>query len=196
MSGFESYPPTPPPLNAGGPGDASGGDPIPQRDLGAILDAAFKIYGANANKLFVIVAVVVVPLSLISHLLTGVVFAAHKTTVVGLNGTSTVHVDAQCRVPHRDRAGHGPHHDHHLRDPAGSAHPWRGAGDGRRRRGCGGQLQVGAAQVRLVLLVSFLTGILVVIGFILLIVPGVILLTRFTVAIPALVIEDHKGPSR
>jgi len=172
---------------------SSGFDAIPQRDLGAILNAAFEIYGANASKLFVIVAVVVVPLSLISHLLTGVVFAARKTTIVGLNGTSTVHVThgagfliATALVTALITI---------ITYAILQAALIRGAAQAT----VGDAVDVetsykwGLRKFGTVLLVSFLTGILVVIGLILLIVPGVILLTRFTVAIPALVIEDHKG---
>ncbi|MGZ4147482.1 MAG: hypothetical protein ACXVPL_07225, partial [Actinomycetota bacterium] len=44
-----------------------------------------------------------------------------------------------------------------------------------------------------VLLISILVGIVVAIGFILLIIPGVIFLTMLAVAIPALIIEDRRG---
>jgi hypothetical protein len=153
-----------------------GGDPIPQRDLGAILDAAFKIYGANANKLFVIVAVVVVPLSLISHLLTGVVFAARSTgfliattLITALITLITYAILQAALIRGAAQATVGDAVD------VETSYKW------------------GLRKFGWVLLVSIATGIMVVIGFILLIVPGVILLTRFTVAIPALVIEDRKG---
>ena len=71
MSGFDDggmAPPPPPPPSAGG------GGAIPQRGLGDILTAAFELYRANAAKLIQIVAIVVIPLTFISALLTKVVF--------------------------------------------------------------------------------------------------------------------------
>jgi len=71
MSGFDDggmTPPPPPPPSAGG------GGAIPQRGLGDILTAAFELYRANAAKLIQIVAIVVIPLTFISALLTEVIF--------------------------------------------------------------------------------------------------------------------------
>jgi membrane-anchored glycerophosphoryl diester phosphodiesterase (GDPDase) len=156
--------------------NAGSGDGMPQRDLGAILDAAFRIYWANANKLIVLVAIVVVPLSLISHLLTGVVFATHgaglwvATTLVTLLITLITYAILQAAL---------------IRGAAQAT-----VGD---TVDVEASYKWGLRKFGWVLLVSSATGIMVVIGFVLLIVPGVILLTRFTVAIPALVIEDRKG---
>ena len=71
-------PPPPPPSAMGGPQGT-----IPPKSLGEILSAAFNIYKANASKLMLIVAIVVVPLSFISALFTGVIFAGTEHTVVG-----------------------------------------------------------------------------------------------------------------
>jgi hypothetical protein len=70
MSGFDDggAPPPPPPPSAGG------GGAIPQRGLGDILTTAFELYRANAAKLIQIVAIVVIPLTFVSALLTKVVF--------------------------------------------------------------------------------------------------------------------------
>ena len=158
--------------------NAGSGDAIPQRDFGAILDAAFRIYGANANKLIVLVAIVVVPLSLISHLLTGVVFATHgaglwvATTLVTLLITLITYAILQAAL---------------IRGAAQAT-----VGD---TVDVEASYKWGLRKFGWVLLVSIATGIMVVIGFVLLIVPGVILLTRFAVAIPALVIEDRAGDS-
>jgi Uncharacterised protein family (UPF0259) len=70
MSGFDDggmAPPPPPP-------SAGGGGPIPQRGLGDILTSAFELYRANAAKLIQIVAIVVIPLTFVSALLTKVTF--------------------------------------------------------------------------------------------------------------------------
>jgi hypothetical protein len=67
-SGGLGAPPPPPPPGAGGGGQ------IPQRGLGDILSVAFDVYKANAGKLIQIVAIVVVPLTFILALLTQVAF--------------------------------------------------------------------------------------------------------------------------
>ena len=67
MSGFDNggaAPPPPPPPSAGG------GGAIPERGIGDILTAAFELYRANAAKLITIVAVVVVPITLLTAFLT------------------------------------------------------------------------------------------------------------------------------
>ncbi len=73
--GFSAPPPPPPPPSAGG------GGTLPARGLGDILSAAFDVYKANAAKLIGIVAIVVVPLSLIGALLTKLAFKANCSTV-------------------------------------------------------------------------------------------------------------------
>jgi len=65
--GFGAPPPPPPP-------GAGGGGQIPQRGLGDILSVAFDVYKANAAKLIQIVAIVVVPLTFVLALLTQVAF--------------------------------------------------------------------------------------------------------------------------
>ncbi len=81
-------PPPPPPPMMGGP---QGG--ILPKTLGEILSAAFNIYKANASKLMLIVAVVVVPLSFIGALFSGVVFAGTTHTETNLLGARVVVVD-------------------------------------------------------------------------------------------------------
>jgi hypothetical protein len=86
MSGFDDggmAPPPPPPPSAGG------GGAIPQRGLGAILTAAFELYRANAAKLIQIVAIVVIPLTFVSALLTKVTFK-ETCTAESLQGAQTV----------------------------------------------------------------------------------------------------------
>ncbi|TMK36463.1 MAG: hypothetical protein E6G58_05475 [Actinobacteria bacterium] len=68
--GFGAPPPPPPP-------GAGGGGSIPQRGLGDILSVAFEVYKANAAKLIQIVAIVVIPLTFIMALLTQVAFKQH-----------------------------------------------------------------------------------------------------------------------
>lgn len=81
--GFSAPPPPPPPPSAGGGGS------LPQRGLGDILSTAFDVYKANASKLIVIVAIIVVPLTFLSSLFSNVVFAGNKTTTTIGNTTLT-----------------------------------------------------------------------------------------------------------
>jgi len=78
-SGGLGAPPPPPPPGAGG------GGPIPQRGLGDILSVAFDVYKANAAKLIQIVAIVVVPLTFVLALLTQVAFKQNCENIQTLN---------------------------------------------------------------------------------------------------------------
>lgn len=69
MSDFGGGAPPPPP-----PPSAGGGGPIPQRGLGDILSTAFELYKTNFAKLIQLVAMVVIPLALIQAFLVTVAF--------------------------------------------------------------------------------------------------------------------------
>ncbi len=191
MSDSGGFAPPPPP-----PPSAGGGGQIPPRGLGDILSTAFNVYKVNAAKLIMIVAIVVVPLSFISHFLTGVVFkpTVTKTTVViGGQAITTSTTDtswgtfvigslivAAIAV---------------IISAVLSAALTRGAalasvGDPVDTEA---SYRYGFRRLGSVLLVSILVGIVVAVGFILLIIPGVIFLTMLAVAIPALVVEDRRG---
>ena len=191
MSDAGGFAPPPPP-----PPSAGGGGQIPPRGLGDILSTAFNVYKANAAKLILIVAIVVVPLSFISHLLTGVVFKPEKTTntftignqtitstttnasfgtfvagtLIGLAITVIISAVLQAALTRGAALAS-------VGDPVDAEASYR---YGFRRFGS-------------VLLVSILVGLVVGIGFILLIIPGVIFLTMLAVAIPALIVEDRRG---
>lgn len=172
---------------------APGGDTLPQRGLGEIISSAFQIYGRNAAQLIVIVAIIVVPLSIIGFLLSHYAFAATtKTVVVGGQSIKEVQprsfglfilaalVAAAISVIITAllqaallRAGA----QASIGDPVDvdASYRW-----GLRRFGS-------------VLLVSILVGIAVAIGFILLIIPGIIALVFLSVAVPAVVVEDRRG---
>jgi len=157
------------------------------RTLGEILSAAFDIYKTNASKLIVIVAVVVVPLSLIGALL-GQAFAGNEEVVAGQTISdrsfgafvlgaivaaiigiiiSAILQAAMLRAAALATIG----------DPVDVSESYRW---GLKRFGS-------------VLLVAFLVGITVAVGFILLIIPGIIFLTLLSVSIPAVVIENRRG---
>ena len=69
-SGFDRPPPPPP------PGEPGGGDTLPARGLGDILTGAFDIYKRNAAQLLLIVAIIVVPLSVLGFLISHYAFSA------------------------------------------------------------------------------------------------------------------------
>ena len=163
---------------------------IPPKRLGEILSAAFNIYKANASKLILIVAIVVVPLSFISALFTGVVFAGTKHTVIG---TDIVVVDrsfglffagwliatvigfiisfvlqaAILRAAAQATIG----------DPVDPEESFR----------------FGFKRLGSVILLSLLVGLAILGGLILLIIPGLIFAVLLSVSIPVLIVENRRG---
>jgi hypothetical protein len=193
MSDAGSTPPPPPPP----PPSAGGGGQIPQRGLGDLLSEAFEVYKANAAKLVTIVAIVVVPLSLISNLLRYVVFkpalTTSTTTIGGRTFTTTniasgsfgafvggalvaaaiaIIITAVLQAALTRGAALAS-----VGDPVDAEASYR----------------YGFHKFGSVLLISILVGLVVAVGFILLIVPGVIFLTMLAVAIPSLIVEDRRG---
>ena len=176
----------PPPGVAGGP---TGG--LPPKTLGQILSQAWDIYRANAAKLLTIVAIVVVPLSLISAILTGVIFEPEvvRTGVVvrvdelgrsflgnlfvgAIAGLISVLIAAMLQAATARAAALAV-----IGDPVDVETSYR---YGFRRLGS-------------VILISVLVGLIVFVGFLLLFVPGIIFLVFLSVAIPALIVEDRRG---
>jgi hypothetical protein len=188
IPGGPTPPPPPPPMMSGPQGG------IPSKTLGEILSAAFNIYKANASQLILIVAVVVVPLSLVSALFSGVVFAPDKVRVTNAGGVVVF-----------DYAG-------------------RGLGVALLAGAIGALIAVlisavlqaailrAAAQATIgdavdveasyryglkrlwsVILVSILVGLVVAVGFILLVIPGIIFLVFLSVSIPVLIVEGRRG---
>jgi len=157
--------------------------------VGDILTDAFNLYGKYWSVLVPIVAVVAIPLSLIQYAITRYSFT--RRVILHPNGTITI-----------------------------SSGFWRAVGSGfliwvigvlitmivvgaitratagifvGQRATLEGAYQFGLARLWSILLVSFLVAIIVGVGFILLIIPGLIALTRLISAIPALVVEDRRG---
>jgi hypothetical protein len=157
------------------------------RTLGEILSAAFDIYKSNASKLILIVAVVVVPLSLIGALI-GQAFAGNDKVVAGqtISDRSVVAIvlgaivaaiiaiiiSAVLQAAMMRAAALAT-----IGDPVDVSESYRW---GLKRFGS-------------VLLVAFLVGLTIGIGFILIIIPGIIFLTLLSVSIPAVVIENRRG---
>lgn len=186
--GFTTPPPPPPPSGAGG--GAGGG--LAPRGLGDILSAAFEIYKANASGLLMIVAIVVVPLTFISAFLGGVVFApdTHTETIFG----QTVEVSTRSATVGIFAALIGV-----VIAVIISAVLQAALIRGAAQASIGDAVDIdasykwGFARFGSVLLISILVGLAVLGGLILFIIPGLILIVMFAVAIPALVVENRKG---
>jgi hypothetical protein len=188
--GFGAPPPPPPP-------SAGGGGAIPQRGVGDLLSVAFEVYKANAAKLITIVAVVVVPLSFVSHFLTGVVLKPHVTTS---NITIAGQTVATSTVSTRSfgtfvLAGLVAAAITVIISATLQAALTRGAA----LATVGDPIDVeasyryGFSRFGSVFWISLLVGLVVAIGFLLFIIPGVIFLTMLAVAIPALIVENRRG---
>jgi hypothetical protein len=163
---------------------------IPPKALGEILTAAFNIYKANASKLLLIVALVVVPLSFVSALFSGVVFAGTKHQVFGSNievtdrsfglfvaaalvtAVISVIISAALQAAILRAAVRAT-----IGDPVDPEESYR----------------YGFKRLGSVILVSVLVGLAVAGGLILLIIPGIIFLVLFSVSVPVLIVEDRRG---
>jgi hypothetical protein len=180
-------PPPPPPPMMGGP---QGG--MAPKTLGEILSAAFNIYKANASSLILIVAIVVVPLSFISALLSGVVFAGTTHTeelfgatveitdrsfglfVAGALVTAVIAIiiSAVLQAAILRAAAQAT-----IGDPVDPEESYR----------------FGFKRLGSVILLSLLVGLAVAGGFILLIIPGIIFWVFLSVSIPVLIVENRRG---
>ena len=181
-------PPPPPPMMGGPQGS------IPPKTVGDILSAAFNIYKANASQLILVVAVVVIPLSLIAALFSGVVFAPERIRVTDAGGVvvldyagrslgialllgaigaliavliSAILQAAILRAATQATIG----------DPVDVEASYR----------------YGLKRFGSVILVSLLVGLIVAVGFLLLVVPGIIFLVFLSLSIPVLIVEGRRG---
>jgi hypothetical protein len=188
IPGGPTPPPPPPPMMSGPQGG------IPPKRLGEILTAAFNIYKANASQLILIVAVVVVPLSLISAVFSGVVFAPDKVRVTNTGGQVVfdyagrglgvallagaigaliaVLISAVLQAAILRAAAQAT-----IGDPVDVEASYR----------------YGLKRLWSVILVSILVGLVVAVGFILLVIPGIIFLVFLSVSIPVLIVEGRRG---
>jgi hypothetical protein len=188
IPGGPTPPPPPPPMMSGPQGG------IPSKTLGEILSAAFNIYKANASQLILIVAVVVVPLSLVSAVFSGVVFAPDRVKVTNTGGVVVfdyagrglgvallagaigtliaVLISAVLQAAILRAAAQAT-----IGDPVDVEASYR----------------YGLKRLWSVILVSILVGLVVAVGFILLVIPGIIFLVFLSVAIPVLIVEGRRG---
>ncbi|TMK44907.1 MAG: hypothetical protein E6G55_10225 [Actinobacteria bacterium] len=188
VPGGPTPPPPPPP-----PGTPPGPGGFRPRTLGEILSEAFRIYRENAAKLMVIVAVVVVPLSFIGALLGHFVGEPTLHRVKILGQPATIEYSRSFGVTILAL----------LIAAAIGVIIWailqaailRGAAQAT----IGDPVDVeasyrwGLSRFGSVLLVALLVGIVVGVGFILLIIPGLIFLVFLSVSEPALIVENRRG---
>ena len=188
VPGGPTPPPPPPP-----PGTPPGPGGFRPRTLGEILSEAFRIYRENAAKLMVIVAVVVVPLSFIGALLGHFVGEPTLHRVKILGQPATIEYSRSFGVTILAL----------LIAAAIGVIIWailqaailRGAAQAT----IGDPVDVeasyrwGLSRFGSVLLVAVLVGIVVGVGFILLIIPGLIFLVFLSVSEPALIVENRRG---
>jgi hypothetical protein len=165
------------------------------RTLGEILSAAFQIYKDNASGLIMIVAIVVVPLSLLSAALVHFVAGTTTTKTVSTFGGQSVTVTEPRSVGLVIGGAVIAAVIGVIISAVLQAATVRAAAQGT----IGDAVDVEASyrygfhHIGSVILVGLLYGLTVGLGFILLIIPGIIFLVFFSVSIPALVIENRRG---
>jgi uncharacterized protein YybS (DUF2232 family) len=188
VPGGPTPPPPPPP-----PGTPPGPGGFRPRTLGEILSEAFRIYKENAAKLMVIVAVVVVPLSFIGALLAHFVGepTLHRVKILGQPATieysrslgvtivalliaAAIGVIIWAILQAAMLRGTA---QATIGDPVDVEASYRW----------------GLSRFGSVLLVAVLVGIVVGVGFILLVIPGIIFLVFLSVSEPALIVENRRG---
>jgi hypothetical protein len=176
----------PPPPVSGGPSGS-----IPSKTLGEILSVAFDVYRANASKLLLLVAIVVVPLTLVSVLVADAIVDASDivrggelvvddigTSFLGalfagaIGGLIAVLISAVLQAATVRAAAQAT-----IGDPVDVEASYR----------------YGFRRLWSVILISILVGLIVAAGFILLIVPGIIFLVFLSASIPALIVENRRG---
>jgi hypothetical protein len=170
------------------------GDPaLPPRSFGQIFGTALDIYRQNAGKLLAIVALIVVPLSIISFLIVRVALAPGTRDVQV--GTEVVEVpEPRSLLVLLLAAGIGAAIGIIINSILQAA-TMRGAA----LASMGQPVDIsdsyrwGMRRFGSVLLVAVLVGLGVLGGLILLIIPGIIFLVMWSVSIPSVVVEGKRG---
>jgi hypothetical protein len=166
---------------------------MPPRGFGEILATAFDIYRSNVASLLMIVAIVVVPLSFIGALITEVAASPGETTVEILGQpvtTAEPRTFAIVVVAAIIAVAVGV-----IIWAVSEAAILRGAVQAT----IGDPVDIeasyrwGLRRFGSVLLVAVLVGLAVAVGFILLIIPGIIFIVFLCVSVPALVVENRRG---
>jgi hypothetical protein len=189
MSQYPPEPPVPPPPDAPPPRPPG----LPPRSLGEILSGAFEIYRDNAQGLLLIVAVVVVPLSVLSFLLSHFLFAP-DTKDVFVGGQTVTITEGRSfgliLLASLTAAAIAVIISAVLQAALLRAATQATIGD---RVDLDASYRWGFQRFASVLWVSILVGVSVGIGFLLLIIPGIILLVMFEASVPVVVVEGQRG---
>lgn len=191
MSDFGGGAPPPPP-----PPSAGGGGQLPQRGLGDILSTAFELYKTNAAKLIQIVAIVVIPLSLIQAIIVDLAIG---------NATGEIKVDQVTGEITVDSGGGLIQGVLGLAIVALMSVIIQQLLAGSLTRGAAGSLlgravDVGASyryafsRIGALIGLAILVGVVVFVGYLLLIIPGIIFGVFLSMAMPAFIVE-RKGIS-
>jgi hypothetical protein len=172
-----------------GPSVTRRGRPLPLRQMGIgeLIDAAVRLYRLEWKMLMAIVAVIVVPVTFLEvwapQLLIGNIGAAiPPSDAFGqLLALSLILVAVQFLIvqPFLVAAVARAAVDIYLGEPVT----------------IGGTYRYALRRSRSILWITILTALATLLGFILLIIPGIIVLVRLTVAPAALVVEGHRGSS-
>lgn len=170
---------------SGGPHELPPPPPLRPRGVGEILSAAFDLYGRFWRTLLPLVAVVVIPLSILQY---GLADLARVDEV----GRTTTEVNAATGLAGAV-IGLG---SVLLTILVTGAVAWAVAGIlVGREPDLGQSYRFGLARFWSIVLVGILTALAVLGGFILLVIPAFIFFTRFSVSMPVLVVEGRRGTS-
>jgi hypothetical protein len=169
-----------------GPSDLPPPPPLRPRSVGELLEAAFSLYGKHWKSLIQIVAIAVIPLTIIQYGLGDAVSssrttdaAGHVTSTGGGVAAASVLVSLLALLIQVVLIG---------------AIAWAVATSlVGREPDVGESYRFGYRRFWTILLVGVLYVLVVFVGFIALIVPGIILAVRFSVAVPAVVVERRRG---
>jgi hypothetical protein len=171
MADVPGTPPPPPPPMPGGPAGS-----FTPKGLGDILSAAFELYARHWQRLFVIVAVVAIPFSIVQYGLSDAASSGDSGGARAFGGLILLFFSLFITFLVLGAVG---------RAAAGTLIG--------RELSTDEAYRYGLRRWAPILWVSILVGLAVAGGFILLIVPGIIFWTKLSMAVPALVVEDKRG---
>ncbi|MGZ4110208.1 MAG: hypothetical protein ACXVP7_11040 [Actinomycetota bacterium] len=169
-----------------GPSDLPPPPPLRPRSVGEILEAAFNLYGKHWKSLIQIAAIAVIPLTIVQYGLGDAVgsktttnASGHVTSTSGGVAAASVLVSVLALL---------------IQVIVIGAIAWAVAtalvG---REPDVGESYRYGYRRLWTILLVGVLYVLVVFAGFIALIVPGIIFAVRFSVSVPAVVVERRRG---
>jgi hypothetical protein len=152
--------------------------------LGDILSTAFEVYKANAAQLITIVAIVVVPLALIGSLLQNVVWSTDVDQLAQGRGLFTSLAAGTITGALAFVMAFV------LQAAVARAAAQAVIGD---QVDAEASYRYGFKRLGSVILIALLAGLIIFVGFLLLIIPGIIFAVFLSLAVPALVVENRRG---